>query len=93
MLGDKLPTYYGAAIVIFNVTQNPRQNKIKSTIQVCYVALVNISTKSFSKDHVMTPWSITTKFEKLVANYYTQVYKNSHMKQEDGHIDKCKWKR
>ena len=42
MLDDKLPTYYDAAIAIFNVTQNPRQNKMKSTIQAYYVALANI---------------------------------------------------
>ena len=42
MLGDKLPTYYDAAIAIFNVTQNSRRNKMKSTIQAYYVALVNM---------------------------------------------------
>ena len=71
MLGDKLPTYYDAAITIFNVTQNPRRNKMKSTIQAYYVALVNIWTKSFSKDHVVTQRAIITKLEKLIANYYT----------------------
>ena len=84
MLGDKLPTYYDAAIAIFNVTQNSRRNKMKSTIQAYYVALVNIWTKSFSKDHVVTQRAIITKLEKLVANYYTWVYKKAHMKEEAG---------
>ena len=41
MLGDKLPIYYDAAVAIFNVTQSPRRNKMKSTIHGYYVALVN----------------------------------------------------
>ena len=93
MLGDKLSTYYDAAIAIFNVTQNPRRNKMKRTIQAYYVALVNIWTKSFSKDNVMTWQAITTKSEKLVTNYYTQIYKKAHTKQGDGHVDECKSKR
>ena len=93
ILGDKLPTYYDAAIAIFNVTQNSRQNKMKSTIQAYYVDLVNIWTKSFSKDHVMTLQAIITKLEKLVANYYTRVYKKAHMKQGDGRVNECKSKR
>ena len=93
MLGGKLPTYYDAAIAIFNVPQNPRQNKMKITIQAHYVALVNIWTKSFSKDHVMTQRAIIMKLEKLVANYYTQVYKQAHVKQGDRCIDECKSKR
>ena len=71
MLGDKLPTYYDAAVAIFNVTQSPRRNKMKSTIQAYYVALVNTYTKPFSKDHVMTWRAIITKLEKPVANYHT----------------------
>ena len=93
MLGDKLPTYYDAAIAIFNVTQNSRRNKMKSTIQAYYVALVNIWTKSFSKDHAMTRRAIITKLGKLVANYNTRVYKKAHMKQGDGRVDECKSKR
>ena len=84
MLGDKLPTSYDAAIAIFNITQNPKRSKMKRTIHAYYVALVNVWTKSFSKDHVMTRRAIITKLEKLVGNYYTQVYKKAHMKQGDG---------
>ena len=41
----------------------------------------------------MTRRAIIIKLEKLVANYYTQVYKKAHMKQGDGCVDECKPKR
>ena len=43
-------------------------------------------------DHVMTRRAIITKLEKLVANYYTQVYKKVHMKRGEGQVDECKSK-
>ena len=60
MSGDKLPTYYDAAIAIFNIKQNPKRDKMKRTIYAYYVALVNVWTKSYGKDHVMTRRAITT---------------------------------
>ena len=70
-LGDKLPTYYDAAIAIFKVTQNPNRDKMKSTIIAYYKELVDTWTRAFDKNHVKTRRAIITKLEKLVSSYYT----------------------
>ena len=58
-----------------------KQNEKYHSSILCYIM-----------DHVMTRRAIITKLEKLVANYYTQVYKKVHMKRGEGQVDECKSK-
>ena len=85
-LGDKLPTYYEAAIAIFKVTQIPNRPKMKSVLTSYYSSLVELWVKSFGADHVMTNKSVMAKLEKLVNSYFNKVYKRAHMKKEDGRL-------
>ena len=63
---------------------------MKSTIIAYYTEQVDIWTRAFDKNHVMTRHAIITKLEKLVSSYYTRVYKKAHTKHGDGRDDEGK---
>ena len=80
-LGDKLPRYYDAAIAIFTIAQKPKSDKMKLCIQAYVAALIDIWTKSFGVEHILNRGCIYKRVEKLVTNYYNNVYRESHRKQ------------
>ena len=81
VLGDKLPRYYDAAIAIFTIAQKPQSDKMKLCIQAYVTALIDIWTKSFGIEHILTCGCVTKRVERLVTNYYNNVYSESHCKQ------------
>ena len=52
VLGDKLPTYYNAAVSTFQVSAKPNSKKMISTINTYACSLIDIC-RSFGNDHVM----------------------------------------
>ena len=80
-LEDKLPRYYDAAIAIFTIAQKPKSDKMKLCIQAYVAALIDIWTKSFGVEHILNRGCVTKQVEKLVTNYYNNVYSESHRKQ------------
>ena len=77
-LGDKLPRYYDAAIAIFTIAQKPKSDKMKLCIQAYVTDLMNVWTKSFGVEHILTHGCVTKQVEILVTNYYNNVYSESH---------------
>ena len=82
VLGDKLPTYYDAAISIYMVATKPKSKKMVSTINSYTKALIDIWKRSFGDLHVTSRSSVTNKLQKLVEHYYSQVYVKVHRKSE-----------
>ena len=82
ILGDKLPTYYDAAIAIYSVATKPKSKKMNSVISAYVKALIDIWKRSFGNDHVMSRSSVTSKLQKLVDHYYNQVYIKIHRKSD-----------
>ena len=80
VLGDKLPTYYYAAISIHMVATKPKSKKMVSTINSYTKALIDIWKRSFGDLHVTGRSSVTNKPQKLVKHYYPQVYVKVHRK-------------
>ena len=80
VLGDKLPTYYNAAISIYMVATKPKSKKMVSTINSYTKALIDIWKRSFGDLHVTGRSSVTNKLQKLVKHYYSQVYVKVHRK-------------
>ena len=80
VLGGKLPRCYDAAIAIFTVAQKPKSDKMKLCIQAYVTALIDIWTKSFGVEHILTRGCFTKRVKKLVTNYYNNVYSESQCK-------------
>ena len=80
VLGDTLPTYYDAAISIYMVATQPKSKKMVNTINSYTKALIDIWKRSFGD--VTSRISVTNKLQKLVENYYSQVYVKAHRKSE-----------
>ena len=85
-LGDRLPTFYDAAIAIFKVSQNPKRPKMKKVINAYQVALSKLWIQAFGNNHIMVKNSIIKKLEKLVNSYFNKVYKRAHMHKGDGRM-------
>ena len=66
VLGEKLPTYYDAAISIYMVATKPKSKKMVSTINSYTKALIDIWKRSFGDLHVTSRSSVTNKLQKLV---------------------------
>ena len=66
---------------IFTIAQKPKSDKTKLCIQVYVTALMNIWTNSFGVEHILTRGCVTKRDEKLVTNYYNNVYSESYRKQ------------
>ena len=77
ILGDKLPTYYDAAVAIFSVVTKPKSIRRNEQIHAYYLVNASVWIKAFGKQHVMTRKSITNKLVKLIENSSTLVYKKS----------------
>ena len=54
VLGDKLATYYEAGIAIFSVCVKAKSPKMKAYIRAYVNALINIWTKAFGNEHIMS---------------------------------------
>ena len=67
VLGDKLPTYYEAAISIFSVAAKPSSSKMKKTINAYAKCLIDIWENVFSSKHVMRRNAVIERVEKLVS--------------------------
>ena len=80
-LGDKLPTYYEAAIANCHLQGHsyPKQTQNEKCTDLLLLNLVELWVKSFRADHVMTKKSVMAKLEKLVNSYFNKVYKRAHM--------------
>ena len=74
VLGDTLPTYYDVAIAIFSVATKLNSTKMKETIKTYSKSLIDVWEKAFGPSHVLTIKSIMSKVEKLVTNYFNNVY-------------------
>ena len=74
ILGDKLPTYYDAAIAIYSVTQNIKSDKMLHCISSYATALISIWTKAFGDDHVIYRTNVINKIKEVVTHYNTHVY-------------------
>ena len=59
VLRDKLPRYYDAAIAIFSIAQKTKSDKMKLCIQAYVTALIDIWTKSFGVEHILTCGCVT----------------------------------
>ena len=82
VLGEKLPTYYDAAISIYMVATKPKSKKMVSTINSYTKAPIDIWKRSFGDLHVTSRSSVNNKLQKLVEHYYSQVYVKVHRKSE-----------
>ena len=79
ILGDKLPTYYDAAISIYQVSQSPKTHKMQITISAYFNALIDTWQKSFTAKHVLSSKaSIVKKVESVVSHYYNNIYNPTH---------------
>ena len=58
VLGEKLPTYYDAAISIYMVATKPKSKKMVSTINSYTKALIDIWKRSFGDLHVTSRGSV-----------------------------------
>ena len=74
ILGDKLPTYYDAAVAIYSVTQSIKSEKMHSCIISYANALVRIWTKAFGEEHVLNIKTVISKIEEVISHYNTHVY-------------------
>ena len=63
VLGEKLPTYYDAAISIYMVATKPKSKKMVSTINSYTKALIDIWKRSFGDLHVTSRSSVTNKLQ------------------------------
>ena len=82
VLGDKLPSYYDAAISIYMVATKLKSKKMVSTINSYTEALIDIWKRTFGDLHVTSRSSVTNKLQKLVEHYYSQVYVKVHRKSQ-----------
>ena len=82
VLGDKLPSYYDAAISIYMVATKLKSKKMVSTINSYTKALIDIWKRTFGDLHVTSTSSVTNKLQKLVEHYYSQVYVKVHRKSQ-----------
>ena len=82
VLGDKLPSYYDAAISIYMVATKLKSKKMVSTINSYTKALIDIWKRTFGDLHVTSRSSVTNKLQKLVEHYYSQVYVKVHRKSQ-----------
>ena len=82
VLGDKLPTYYDAAMSIYMVATKPKSKKMVSSINSYSKALIDIWKRSFGDLRVTSRSSVTNKLQKLVEHYYSQVNVKVHHKSE-----------
>ena len=82
VLGEKLPTYYDAAISIYMVATKPKSKKMVSTINSYTKALIDIWKRTFGDLHVTSTSSVTNKLQKLVEHYYSQLYVKVHRKSQ-----------
>ena len=71
VLGDKLPTYYNAAISIFQVASKPRSKKMINSVHIYACSLIDIWQRSFGNDHVMTRNAVTYKINKFLTTTTT----------------------
>ena len=67
VLGDKLPTYYEAAISIFNVASKPSSPKMIKAVRSYATSLVEVWEKSFSSKHVISFNAVLGRLTKLVS--------------------------
>ena len=74
ILGEKLPTYYDAAIAIYSVTQSIKSDKMQHCITSYATALISIWTKAFGEEHVINRTNVINKIKEVVAHYNTHVY-------------------
>ena len=82
VLGDKLPSYYDAAISIYMVATKLKSKKMVSTINSYTKVLIDIWKRTFGDLHVTSRSSVTNKLQKLVEHYYSQVYVKVHRKSQ-----------
>ena len=82
VLGDKLPTYYNAAIEIFQVASKPKSKKMRVTINSYGCELRDIWKRSFGDQHVGSRSSVVYKLEKLTTEYSNHVYVKLHHKSD-----------
>ena len=82
VLGDKLPSYYDAAISIYMVATKLKSKKMVSTINSYTKALIDIWKRTFGDLHVTSTSSVTNKLQKLVEHYYSQLYVKVHRKSQ-----------
>ena len=73
ILGDKLPTYYDAAIAIFSVCRKVNSAKMDAVIRKYADAVILMWEKSFSLKYVMSRNGVIKHIEKLVQHYYNNV--------------------
>ena len=66
VLGDKLPSYYDAAMSIYMVATKLKSKKMVSTINSYTKALIDIWKRTFGDLHVTSTSSVTNKLQKLV---------------------------
>ena len=78
IFGGKLPTYYDAAISILTECLKPKTSKMLTTASVSTDALVEMSLKSFSEEHMLIRKAEKKKVEKLVEHYCNNVYVEVH---------------
>ena len=67
VLGGKLPTYYDAAIAIFQVASKPKSKKMSATINSYAYLLIDIWKISFGDQHIGSRGSVVYKLEKLTT--------------------------
>ena len=82
VLGDKLPSYYDAAISIYMVATKLKSKKMVSTINSYTKELIDIWKRTFGDLHVTSTSSVTNKLQKLVEHYYSQLYVKVHRKSQ-----------
>ena len=73
ILGDRLPTYYDAAIAIFSVCRNLNCAKMTNTVTQYSEALINIWEHAFGSSYVMSRKAVNDRIDKLVHHYYNNV--------------------
>ena len=74
VLGDKLPTYYDAAISIWSVCHSKEGKKKSKAVNAYYRALSEVWIKAFGKDHVTSRTTILKRLDGIVKKYYNEVY-------------------
>ena len=65
VLGDTLPMYYDATILIFSVAMKPNSSKMKETINSYTNSLIKIWEKSFTCNHVLRHKAVVERLKRL----------------------------
>ena len=78
VLGDKLPTYYDAAISIFKINHKYKDQENDGVINSYAVSLIDIWKKLFGDSHVTSRSAVTIKLQYIDEHNHNNVYIKSH---------------